>query len=66
MNPCVCCKWWSVSTGECHRRPPQVVAEVESHTVGDSGEYRSVISTRIKTVWPKTEPSDGCGEWYKK
>lgn len=63
---CSKCKFWktnSGTSGECHRRAPQVVAYTESKTTCDCGEYREVVDSHTRTEWPETLAAEWCGEY---
>jgi hypothetical protein len=55
MNRCEECRYWV--KGECHREAPGAVMVVRPK----AGEV-----TELKTLWPTTEATDGCGEWKKR
>ena len=63
---CSKCKFWktnSGTSGECHRRAPQVVPYTESKTTGEPGEYRESVDSYARTEWPETLSAEWCGEY---
>lgn len=61
---CLNCRFWV--RYKCHRFPPTVISETESYEqnlVG--GDVASGVASNSKSVWPKTDMDDWCGEYQR-